>query len=76
MSTLVPVRDSFLAFSALFLNIFLFTVLVHSGYLFLLITFFLHVSKGTPFTRVPLTSSRIPAMGIKELLFRSKFVSP
>lgn len=38
--------------------------------------FLLHVSKGTPFTRVLLTSSRIPAMGTKTPLFRSKFVSP
>lgn len=37
--------------------------------------FLLHVSKGTPFTRVLLTSSRIPAMGTKAPLFRSKFVS-
>lgn len=51
-----------------------------SSFLFLLFSPFhlplLHVSKGTPFTRVPLTSSRIPAMGVKVLRFRPKFVSP
>lgn len=37
-------------------------------------SFLLHISKGIQYTRALLTSSRIPALGIKALLYKSECV--